>query len=761
MPRPRLAPPARPLAPSASSAFAVGLAASFSALAAAAPLAHAAPSVWVIDDGEKIKADAVDTPFEQGRDNPVWQPGAPVRLFAMQNESVALQVVVEADANELEGVTVDLEALDGESRAGTGAPPPRLVDAPLRGRRARLPVGSPIERYVEHFVTVRRASGSAADPTASEGWEPGAGPDPKAWTGAVPDALVPIDAPSSGGHGSRAQAQAQASGDLYPMHVAPKTNGIVWIDLNVPRDQPAGLYRGAIRVRAGEAALATLPVELEVVDAMLPDRTVAATAGYDAEALRERLGNAAEISLWQMLHARRIAPLHDATSPQDLERQRAALDGSLYTEGRGYLGPAPTLGDGAVVIGARGAFGEPDERSMPAIESIARQASQMHLFGSGDVWFEVASANDDASAGVGARATTGGCHGAWVSGWRRLMQASAVPAVHRLALGGPCQDDPSGQPLDVPFLHATWDDAAAAAARRAGKTPWIAGGVLPRTGSFLLDADAVSPRVNGWLQAMAGVPRWIVPEIAGWASRRTASGVNDAGDAGDARDAGDGGDAGDAGNADEPADPFADPEVRTQGPVATWAEGGDTLVYPGRRRGVAGAAGAHPADLDGVLPSIRLDNWRRGIEDAGYLQLASEKDPARAAAVARWLIPAALSGAQTRPGELPSWGTRGKRFHDARRALLAIVLGRPAVTLPEASGGGTNGAGGASGAGEASNETTTAASARSGSASGCALGAGGVEGGATIGLLGMAAVAARARRVRRERALAGRRPAAS
>ena len=49
------------------------------------------------------------------------------------------------------------------------------------------------------------------------------------------------------------------------------------------------------------------------------------------------------------------------------------------------------------------------------------------------------------------------------------------------------------------------------------------------------------------------------------------------------------------------------------------------LVYPGRQ--IDGFA-AHSVGMDGVIASIRLKNLRRGIQDAGYLQLARARDAA-------------------------------------------------------------------------------------------------------------------------------------
>src|SRR5687767_3355816 len=72
----------------------------------------AASSIWVVDDGEKIKQGDVPATLAAGKDNAIWSPGQPIRLFAMKNETVSFQVVVFAEPTALSDVTVDLDALE-------------------------------------------------------------------------------------------------------------------------------------------------------------------------------------------------------------------------------------------------------------------------------------------------------------------------------------------------------------------------------------------------------------------------------------------------------------------------------------------------------------------------------------------------------------------------------------------------------------------------------------------------------------------------
>jgi hypothetical protein len=554
--------------------------------------AQASPSVWVIDDGEKIRRDATDTPFERGERNPVWRPGEPVRVFAVRNESVALQVVVEADERPLGSVSVDLSPLSGPEGAV---------------------VGRPAERFVESFVEVRRASGGRTR-GESLGWEPGAGPAKGAWLGPVPDALVPVE--------------LAAAWVPYPMRVAPRTNGIVWIDLNIPRVQPAGAYRGTLDVREGPQPLASIPVELTVADAQLPDDTPAAAAFYDPEELSQRVGGDAEPRLWMLLHAHRVSALHDATTPEDVIRQRAALDGSLYTPAHGYVGAAQGRGDGVLALGAYGGLGDPDAGALAALAGA------------------VASARVPADADVFVYADDEDCASPRGAGWSALIRASRDPAVARVRVGWTCSKDPASQPVDLPLLQAAdYDTTLARAARTRGKEPWIYNGVQPHTGTFLLDAEAVAPRVNGWIAEMNGIRRWFYWESTYWYGR----------------------------NGRHPIDPFAEAES-FRNDDGDWANGDGVLVYPGRQRD---GFDAHSLGFEGVLPSIRLKNWRRGLEDAGYLRLARARDPQRADAVARALIASALEGAGK--GKAPAWSLRGDAFHQARRALLAIATAAPAT----------------------------------------------------------------------------------
>src|SRR5262249_38192233 len=147
----------------------------------------------------------------------------------------------------------------------------------------------------------------------------------------------------------------------------------VWIDVTVPKSQKPGIYAGSVKVGAGSRELATLAIELEVVDAVLPDRPTKTMIFYDRSELDRRIGggDAAEGHLWQLFHRHRLAPLHDAKTVDGVKAHLRALDGSAYATARGYEGAAMETGDGVLAIGAYGGLGAPSAEGLRAIESIA------------------------------------------------------------------------------------------------------------------------------------------------------------------------------------------------------------------------------------------------------------------------------------------------------------------------------------------------------------------------------------------------------
>ncbi len=577
---------------------------------------RAEAGVWAIDDGEKVKQDDLASPLAQGEGNPVWAPNQPIRLFAMKNETVAFQIVVGADAGPLSNVTVDLDGLTSESGSIKNADG---ANDPLKY------AGRPIERFVEHFFDIPRQSGGAVA-NESLGWVKGSGPPKDKWIGKWPDALIPVE--------------VAPPWSPYPMTIAQGQNGVVWIDITVPKSQAPGKYKGNVVVKAAGTDLASLPLELDVVGIELPDLPVKTMVAYGwDEEIGKRTGSPeAEKAFAKLLHRHRIAPMHAARTTAEVERQLSALDGSLFTAANGYEGPNEGAGDGILSLGAYGTFGEPTATTLQAVESIADLLAQKGLLEKVDTF--VYAIDEDCGSSYGAT-------------WKSLIDGSANANVKKVRVGWTCSGDPTKQPVDIVMQLATFDPEKAKAARAAGKEVWSYNGVFPWNGAFLTDTPAISTRVNGWLSAMFDVGRWFYWEATFWYD----------------------GNRGGKG----PYDPFATGET-FHNHHGDYCMGDGVLVYPGKQ---VDMFTEHSIGLDGVVASIRLKNWRRGVEDAGYLQLARKVEAAKADAIAKGLLPAVFTEAKR--GTQPSWGEAGKPFFDARRALLNMLPGGESVKAPDGS----------------------------------------------------------------------------
>jgi hypothetical protein len=488
--------------------------------------------------------------------------------------------------------------------------PARDVSVEVEG----LDPGVRVDRFIEHFFEVGRST--TGGKTYSLGWEAGSGPAPGKFVGWQPDALIPVE-----------QAPPWAP---WPMNVAAHQNGVVWIDVTLPARQPPGALHGRVLVRADRAVVATLPLEIDVLPATMPAWPVRTWLFYERGDLRRRIGNveAAEAQLLKLVHAHRATAFSGIGSVEDVRAQVPAFDGSLYTPAHGYAGPAAGVGDDLVVLGTYGTFGDPGAKTLAHVEAIADELAAHQLFDRADVILY--AEDEDCASPRGA-------------GWRAALAGSQNPNARRVRAAWTCSEDPARQPVDVPIVFAgEYDPAQVPAARQAGKEVWIYNGYRPATGALLTDTEATSLRTFGWIAAAADVRRWFIWQISGW---------YDSNPGGRGR-----------------FDPFVSAATGHDDRDGKVLMGDGLMVYPGRQ---VDAFVEHSLGFDGVVPSIRLKNLRRGIQDAGYYLLARAAAPAEAAAVARELLPRVL--AEAPGGSPPAWGEDGRRFFEARRALASLI----------------------------------------------------------------------------------------
>ncbi|MCA9646307.1 MAG: DUF4091 domain-containing protein, partial [Myxococcales bacterium] len=317
------------------------------------------------------------------------------------------------------------------------------------------------------------------------------------------------------------------------------------------------------------------------------------------------------------------------TSMRELEAAKGLLDGSLFTASKGYRGAGAGQPSSVVALGSYGDLGDPSSEQVALVGKMLSRLEELGVRdepGDRDVFLYAVDEQCDSPRG---------------KDWKAALRRSPDPRVQKLRVGHTCSEPPKSQAVDLVIMFASeYSPAAQAEAKEAGKHLWIYNGVLPQTGSFLTDAWPTSLRANGWIQASYGIERWFYWESTFW------------------HDGNQGGEG--------PYDPFATSET-FHNQHADHCNGDGMLVYPGRQKDYP----AHDLGFDGVLASFRLKQWRRGIQDAGYVELAMKKDPAETKKVLAERIPEALKAVS---GEKrPRWETGAKGWESARRRLFELL----------------------------------------------------------------------------------------
>lgn len=532
----------------------------------------------------------------------------------------------------LRGETVALQVV-----VTAGAAPLRAVTVELPelvgpGRLRNAPGPrrfQPIERLVVAELELPRRSGGRAR-GESLGWERGAMP-PGPAPASLPEPLIPVDL-------------APPWAD-YPMSVAPGEHRALWIDLTLPEDLAPGPYRGIITARAGERELGRIELQLEVGAAALPFPGGKTLVYYDPAELRGVMGEdggEGERHYLQLLRRHRLSPFYRVDRAADAAAQRDALSGALYTAAQGYEGPGAGRGAEVIVLGSYGTLGLPTPERVEQVTAALAALREGGALSSGpDLILYAADERCDSPAGPA---------------WRGALDGLAARGLPRVLVAHTCSEDPARQRVDLPIVHAgAYDPAQAQRARQAGKRVWIYNGQLPRTGAFLSDGGFLSLRANGWIQARAGIERWFYWESTFW---------ND-----------------DNRGGRGPYDPLRGAET-FHNQHGDWAAGDGVLVYPGRQA----APGRRSLGFPGVLPSLRLKQWRRGVSDAGYLELCRARGGAAAQAAEREA--ASLVGRSLREAGrgAPPWAQDGSggggagagaAFLRARRRLFELLNAPP------------------------------------------------------------------------------------
>jgi hypothetical protein len=420
----------------------------------------------------------------------------------------------------------------------------------------------------------------------------------------------------------------------YPMTVDQGEQRVVWVDLELPIEA-RGKKSGVIQIQGekqnGQRVDAEIPIEIEVGQTPLPYGAIKTMVYFSAKEITDRIGSDdAVIQYQQLMHRHHVTTFTQIKTEGDAQSQVAALSGRIFTKAKGYEGPGEGKASDLVVIGSYGSLGEPNQAK---VEEVSRILGQLASNGIEDA---------PGLVDIFLYAIDEQCDSSRASEWKQALSRATDPRTRKLRVGQTCSVDPSKQAADIVMATAeTLTDSLLNAARESKKSLWLYNGNEPATGTFLTDGTFVGIRANGWLQQVYGIDRWFYWESTFW---------ND-----------------DNRGGQGPYDPLSRAETfhNSQG---DHANGDGVLVYPGRQ--IINKAWVD-LRFSGVIPSMRLKQWRRGIQDAGYIRLAQEVNAEETIAALHGLIPK-LSELSTN-GRHPLWSTKGSAYYQARRRLFDII----------------------------------------------------------------------------------------
>ena len=271
-------------------------------------------SIWAVNDGEKIERDDINN--QNKSNNTAWD-GHKIKIFGARNEIIAFQLIVEADKEGINGLTVTLKELARNDGKGTIKYTAPTFDPTNY-------VGRPIQLFSINYMNVELPS--RAEWVYQQG-SPAAPKDPTGWK---PVQLVPEN------------ARAGLGG--FPLKVSADSNQAIWIEIYTDRNLPPGLYNGTVTVTA-DGQRQMVPIELELFDFTLPDENSMQAMVY-YESLQPTLyqGRDLDAEYHRFAHRQRIE-LVQSYDIAGVKAQSGRFDGTDFSRARGYEGPGQNVGN--------------------------------------------------------------------------------------------------------------------------------------------------------------------------------------------------------------------------------------------------------------------------------------------------------------------------------------------------------------------------------------------------------------------------------
>lgn len=611
------------------------------------------PGVYIVSDMEKHPGNGSVS------DSPDVLRNGTITLDAAGNEVVAFQAILQADKLET-GLDARVSDLVGPSR----------IDSSRN-----------IQLLLAHYVTTTDASYS---------WGPSKkGTLPyknRPW----PDALVPFHDPYSPNREPVA----------VPFSIDPKKhkNQCVWVDVFIPKDTPAGVYKGSIEFIKDEKPFFSRPIALTVRPFNLPAESHVDAFGEIYRETGEMFDSGVKFKEdperdWpvyrryvQMAHAHRFLATHRAANgPLPMTRTGDPADrpgkewsnwsrytpyvdpilkGTLFTEAEGYYGPCAGQGPAFFPAPFAEAFYGASElnRYLELNQGHVEVAMLNNLRDNAAAFRREAEANGwhnvrffayildevDGPGDNGARSIPLSwiilSHAAMDKIQRALDEGAGGRRIHLVWTSHADPDKWIGTGADlrgtiswwVPNGHALNTRFFGNVADKPGQTIWFYHSGRPAVGNHTINQTGVDLRLWGLLCRRYRVNGSFWWSMMNFPRRFDSPGFN----------------------------PYEHPVYDLK--ETRWGNG--VLFYPGMRLTMIGAK----KNIAGPVSSMRMKAYRRGLQDFEYCWLADEAGKsAQVDALIQALIPQAFSDAA--PKKKATWSEKPVEYEVFRRGIADLI----------------------------------------------------------------------------------------
>lgn len=435
----------------------------------------------------------------------------------------------------------------------------------------------------------------------------------------------------------------------------------VWLDIYIPRDQRAGLYKSSITLKTTDGAVVEIPVELNVHDVTLPDKPSIDAVGEVYRSYRlEGAGEDFKTAEWRAMahcyqtlaHQHRMifierTTVSDASDWDSYDDIYAPiLNGQLFSKDNGYVGPGL---DTPITVWRTPWSQDYDVRveaplSDEELQTYVKKAQQWTQHVEQQGWSNTdffAYIFDEVDGPDGEKAMSSArkkylemTH----TQMRRVQDALDKGAGDQsIDLMWTSHSDPfewAGiEGLDLSGITRFWVPNGGAASpgflqqrRLLGEKIWFYHNGHPAVGVHSINASGIEMRTWGVIGARYGFDGQLM-----WAV-----------------------------NLGSDEQPFARPSYKDDDDRF----GNGVMVYPGNQLEKIG----FPAS-PGPIPSMRLKAWRRGLQDAELAELAKQKSPQKVNQLLAAIVPKALADGR---GDA-AWSSNPADWIDFRRALLRLA----------------------------------------------------------------------------------------